>query len=54
MNTVYASAFVGPPIYLKVDAPQVLTVNAVSSSVTLNGTINNMAFNRSFTMTTGL
>lgn len=97
---------VGPPIYLKVDAPQVLTVNSASSSitlngvsvpfvvlnkdndlnidpldphkepyitanevfviptvalkpntsyrVTLNGTINSVAFNRSFTMTTGL
>jgi len=28
---------VGPPIYLKVDAPQVLTVNSARSSITLNG-----------------
>lgn len=34
---LYASAIVGPPIYLKVDAPQVLTVNPLSSSVTQNG-----------------
>lgn len=104
IGSVYASATVGPPIYLKVDAPQVLAVNPVSSSVsqngvavpfvvlnssndpnidtldgkayitpnevfviptvalspntsyqvTLNGTVNNVAFNRSFTMTTGL
>lgn len=37
IETGYASAIVGPPIYLKVDAPQVLTVNTVSSSITLNG-----------------
>lgn len=104
VGSPYASALVGPPIYLKVDAPQVLTVNPLSSSVTqnsvavpfvvlnssndpnidirdgrayitphevfviptvalksntsyqvsLNGTINSVAFNRSFTMTTGL
>jgi hypothetical protein len=104
IGTNYASAIVGPPIYLKVDAPQVLTVNTASSSITqdgfavpfvvltnandpnidsldgqpyitpsevfviptralqpnasyqvsLNGTVNNVAFNRSFTMTTGL
>ena len=27
----------GPPIYLKVDAPQVLTVNPLSSSIIQNG-----------------
>lgn len=104
VGSQYASAIVGPPIYLKVDAPQVLTVNTAGSSiaqngsavpfivltnsndpntdlldgepyiapnevfvipttalsrntsyqVTLNGTINNVPFNRSFTMTTGL
>ena len=104
IGSVYASATVGPPIYLKVDAPQVLAVNPVSSSVSqngvavpfvvlnssndpnidildgkayitpnevfviptvalkpntsyqviLNGTVNSVAFNRSFTMTTGL
>lgn len=104
IGSLYASAIVGPPIYLKVDAPQLLTVNPMSSSVaqnglavpfvvltstndpntdildgkayitpneifvvptvalkpntsyqvTLNGTVNSMAFNRSFTMTTGL
>ncbi|WP_296273407.1 hypothetical protein [Rhodoferax sp.] len=32
-----ASPPVGPPIYLKVDAPQVLSVNTASSSITLNG-----------------
>lgn len=36
-DTNYASARVGPPIYLKVDAPQVLTVNAVSSNIIQNG-----------------
>lgn len=104
IGSAYASALVGPPIYLKVDAPQVLTVNPFSSSVTqngfavpfvvltntndpnvdildgkpyiapnevfviptvalapntsyqvtLNGTVDNVAFNRGFTMTTGL
>ncbi len=104
IGSQYASAIVGPPIYLKVDAPQVLTVNPISSSVsqnglavpfvvlnstndpnidildgkayitpnevfvvptvalkpntsyqvTLNGTVNSVAFNRSFTLTTGL
>ena len=103
LGTGYASAIVGPPIYLKVDAPQLITVNPLSSSitqngmtvpfvvmthsndpnedptngepyihpneafviptvalnpdtsylVTLNGTINNVAFSRSFTMSTG-
>jgi hypothetical protein len=37
IGTSYANAVVGPPIYLKVDAPQVLTLNAASSSITLNG-----------------
>jgi len=32
-----ASPPVGPPIYLKVDAAQVLSVNTASSSITLNG-----------------
>lgn len=104
IDTDYASALVGPPIYLKADAPQVLTLNPVRSSiiqngiavpfivltkdndpnvdildgkpyialnevfviptvalapntsyqVTLNGTVDNVAFNRGFTMTTGL
>ena len=104
IGSQYASAIVGPPIYLKADAPQVLTVNPTSSritrnglavpfvvlthandpnidvldgkayiapnevfviptaalspntsyQVTLNGTVNSVAFNRSFTMTTGL
>lgn len=103
VGSQYASAIVGPPIYLKVDAPQILTVNAINSSValdgiavpfvvltsandpnidildgkayitpnevfviptvalkpntsyqvTLNGTVNSVAFNRSFTMMTG-
>ncbi|MDI1243884.1 MAG: hypothetical protein PSV24_00595, partial [Rhodoferax sp.] len=104
IGSPYASAVVGPPIYLKVDAPQVLTVSPINSSVTqsglavpfvvltnandpnidnldgkayiapnevfviptvtlkpntsyqvtLNGAINAVPFNRSFTMTTGL
>jgi len=37
IGTNYASAIVGPPIYLKVDAPQVLTVTTASSSITQNG-----------------
>ncbi|HSN79587.1 MAG TPA: hypothetical protein VLR44_04340 [Rhodoferax sp.] len=37
IGTDYASAIVGPPIYLKVDAPQVITVNPLSSSITQNG-----------------
>jgi len=37
-GTAYANALVGPPIYLKADAPQVLTVNPISSSITQNGT----------------
>jgi hypothetical protein len=36
VGSVYAGAIVGPPIYLKVDAPQVLTVNPISSSITQN------------------
>lgn len=37
IGSAYASAIVGPPIYLKVDAPQVLTVNPISSSLTRDG-----------------
>lgn len=37
VGSAYVSAIVGPPIYLKVDAPQVLAVNPISSSVTQNG-----------------
>jgi uncharacterized protein YkwD len=37
IGSAYASAIVGPPIYLKVDVPQLLTVNPISSSVTQNG-----------------
>lgn len=37
VGSVYANALVGPPIYLKADAPQVLTVNPGSSSISQNG-----------------
>lgn len=37
IGTNYASARVGPPIYIKVDAPQVLTLNPVSSNIIQNG-----------------
>jgi len=35
-NILDKNTRVGPPIYLKVDAPQVLTVNPISSSITQN------------------
>lgn len=37
IGTAYANAIVGPPIYLKADAPQELTVNPISSSISHNG-----------------
>lgn len=37
LGTAYASALVGPPIYLKADAPQQLALNALGSSITENG-----------------
>ncbi|WP_296490572.1 hypothetical protein [Rhodoferax sp.] len=37
IGTAYANALVGPPIYLKVDAPQTITVNALSSRISRGG-----------------